>query len=93
MFIRAKTIKGKSYFYLVENKRHGEKVKQKVILYLGKERPEAQLFKEFLKERNRKTEKKGVFVENEVIDKNNLLGNIVETADKANSINNPTIIL
>ncbi len=41
MFIRAKTIKGKNYYYLVENKREGEKVKQKVIRYLGTTKPNA----------------------------------------------------
>jgi hypothetical protein len=39
VFIRAKTIKGKNYYYLVENKRDGEKVKQTVIRYLGTTKP------------------------------------------------------
>ncbi|MDP7324083.1 MAG: hypothetical protein QF632_04975 [Candidatus Woesearchaeota archaeon] len=34
-FIRTKTIKGRRYFYLVENKRVGKKVVQKVLRYLG----------------------------------------------------------
>tara|TARA_Y100000310_G_scaffold345549_1_gene466391 strand:- start:11904 stop:12077 length:174 start_codon:yes stop_codon:yes gene_type:complete len=34
-FIRTKTIKGRKYFYLVENKRIGKKVVQKVLRYLG----------------------------------------------------------
>jgi len=35
-YIRAKKIKGKNYYYIVEGKRDEEgKVKQKVILYLG----------------------------------------------------------
>ena len=35
-FIRAKKIKGKKYYYIVEGKRDEEgKVKQKVIKYLG----------------------------------------------------------
>jgi hypothetical protein len=35
-YIRAKKIKGKNYYYIVEGKRDsGGKVKQKVILYMG----------------------------------------------------------
>lgn len=34
-FVRAKTIKGKRYFYLVENVRDGSKTHQRVIAYLG----------------------------------------------------------
>ena len=35
-YIRAKKIKGKNYYYIVEGKRDEEgKVKQKVIKYLG----------------------------------------------------------
>jgi len=37
-FVRAKTISGKKYFYLVENKRIGERVVQKVIKYLGSQK-------------------------------------------------------
>lgn len=36
MYIRRKVIKGHTYYYLVEGRRHGGKVKQKVIRYLGK---------------------------------------------------------
>lgn len=35
MFERIKTIKGRKYKYLVENVRDGQKVKQKVVKYLG----------------------------------------------------------
>ena len=35
VFIRKKKIKGRIYYYLVENKRYGGKVVQKVIKYLG----------------------------------------------------------
>ncbi len=35
-FVRAKLIKGHTYYYLVENKRVRGKVKQKVVQYLGK---------------------------------------------------------
>lgn len=35
-YIRAKKIKGKNYYYIVEGKRDEKgKVKQKVIMYLG----------------------------------------------------------
>ena len=34
-FIRKKKISGKTYYYLVENKRVGNKVQQKVLRYLG----------------------------------------------------------
>jgi len=35
MFIRANKRKNRVYYYIVESKRFGKKVKQKVILYLG----------------------------------------------------------
>ena len=34
-FIRKKNIKGKSYYYIVENKLINGKVSQKVLMYLG----------------------------------------------------------
>lgn len=34
-FVRRKTIKGNTYFYLVEGVRDGTKVRQRVLLYLG----------------------------------------------------------
>jgi len=34
-YIRNKKIKGKTYYYVVEGKLIGGKVKQKVLLYLG----------------------------------------------------------
>jgi death-on-curing protein len=37
-FVRSKEIKGKTYYYLVENVRKGEKTYQKVIKYLGSDR-------------------------------------------------------
>ncbi len=36
MYIRSKRIKGHTYFYLVKSERHGKKVTQKFIRYLGK---------------------------------------------------------
>lgn len=38
-FVRAKRIAGKTYYYLVENKLVGGKVRQKVLKYLGKNPP------------------------------------------------------
>ena len=35
MFIRPNKRKNKVYYYVVESKRDGKKVKQKVLLYLG----------------------------------------------------------
>src|SRR5882672_2030459 len=36
MYVRSKHIKGQTYFYLVKSERHGKKVTQKFIGYLGK---------------------------------------------------------
>jgi len=50
VFIVKKTINGKDYYYLNENKREGDKVKTKTIAYLGKNKKEAEKkFKEILK--------------------------------------------
>ena len=38
-FVRVKRIAGGDYYYLVENKREGKKVRQKVLKYLGKNPP------------------------------------------------------
>jgi len=34
-YIRKKILKGKTYYYIVETERNKEKVKQKVIRYIG----------------------------------------------------------
>jgi hypothetical protein len=34
-FLRSKKINGKQYFYLVESVRMGDKVKQRVVKYIG----------------------------------------------------------
>lgn len=39
-FIRAKVSRGKTYYYLVENRREGKKVRQRVLKYLGTQPPE-----------------------------------------------------
>jgi len=38
-FVRVKRQGNRAYYYLVENKREGKKVRQKVIKYLGTEPP------------------------------------------------------
>ncbi|MBA7558568.1 hypothetical protein ES708_00172 [subsurface metagenome] len=38
-FVRTKRKGNRIYYYLVENKREGKKVRQKVIKYLGTEAP------------------------------------------------------
>jgi len=38
-FVRVKQQGDRSYYYLVENKREGKKVRQRVIRYLGTEAP------------------------------------------------------
>ena len=38
-FVRTKRQGSRIYYYLVENKREGKKVRQKVIKYLGTEAP------------------------------------------------------
>ena len=39
-FIRVKRRKDRNYYYLVENRREGKKVRQKVLKYLGASIPE-----------------------------------------------------
>jgi len=38
-FVRTKRIKNRTYYYLVESRREGNRVKQKVIKYLGAQMP------------------------------------------------------
>jgi hypothetical protein len=40
-FLRVKKIKGKSYFYLVENVREGAQVRQRIVRYYGDTCPQA----------------------------------------------------
>lgn len=49
MFIRVKRVNGKDYYYLVENDWKGGTCKQKVVRYLGKTKPSAQILQEILK--------------------------------------------
>ena len=39
-FVRFKVTHGYTYYHLVESRREGKKVRQKVLKYLGKEPPE-----------------------------------------------------
>ncbi len=45
-FIRTKRQGNRTYYYLVKNKREGKKVRQKVIKYLGTERPTGESLEE-----------------------------------------------
>jgi len=38
-FVRSKRIENRTYYYLVESRREGKRVRQKVIKYLGAEPP------------------------------------------------------
>jgi len=49
VFVRAKTINGNTYHYLVESRRTGASVRQKVIKYLGRVVP-----KEYARKRAKK---------------------------------------
>ena len=71
MFIRVKHIAGHDYYYLVENKRCGHVVRQRVVSYVGKNVPPG-LLEEISRKPLPPVEKqkqKVAFVENEVIDK------------------------
>lgn len=49
MFIRVKKFDKREYYYLVEGYREGGKVKQRVIKYLGKEKPTPGELEEIIK--------------------------------------------
>ena len=44
LYIRSKLIRGHTYYYLVRGERHGKKVRQKVVQYLGGGALEAERF-------------------------------------------------
>ena len=50
MFIRAKKQGNQTYYYLVKNKREGKRVIQKVIKYLGKEKPSPEALQRIISE-------------------------------------------
>ena len=54
-FIRTKNIGGNEYFYLVENKREGEKVKQTVLKYLGTTKPDKKELELIIKKEKEET--------------------------------------
>lgn len=39
MFVRKKTIRGRTYYYLVKSVRKGKMVRQRVLAYLGNIKP------------------------------------------------------
>jgi hypothetical protein len=49
-FIRVKRHGNREYYYLVEGKREGKKVRQKVIKYMGTEKPSLEKITTVLKE-------------------------------------------
>jgi hypothetical protein len=50
-FVRTKRKGNRTYYYLVESKREGNKVKQKVIKYLGAEVPTKEQIETLRRER------------------------------------------
>lgn len=50
-FVRTKRKGNRTYYYLVENKREGTKVRQKVIKYLGAQVPTREQIEEVMKRR------------------------------------------
>jgi len=50
-FIRTKRKRNRTYYYLVESKREGKKVRQKVIKYLGTEPPTKEQIETMRRER------------------------------------------
>jgi len=50
-FVRAKRIKNRTYYYLVESRREGNRVKQKVIKYLGTQMPTKEQIETMRRER------------------------------------------
>jgi len=95
MFVRVKHFVGHDYYYLVENKRYGHMVKQRVVSYLGKSVPP-----ELLEEISRKPlppvekQKQNVpFVENEVIDKKQGIVTMLARLFKIPHRSEPSIVL
>lgn len=50
MFVRVKTIKGRNYFYLVKSERKNGQVRQKVVKYIGSQRPDERRLKKIIAE-------------------------------------------
>ncbi len=49
-FLRTKKFGGRVYFYLVEDHREDKRVKQKVLKYLGTEKPSAEALERLIRE-------------------------------------------
>ena len=54
MFVRQKTVAGRTYFYLVKSQRIEGRVKQINIAYLGTERPAEKKLKKIIKDVEKK---------------------------------------
>jgi hypothetical protein len=52
-YVRAKRRGDKTYYYLVESKREGKRVRQQIIRYLGTKLPTKEQLENILKEVNR----------------------------------------
>ena len=50
MYVRSKKIKGRTYYYLVEGVKEGNTVKQKVIQYVGKDKPSEKQVQKIIRE-------------------------------------------
>jgi hypothetical protein len=50
MFVRTKKIGNKEYYYLVESYREGKQVKQRVLRYLGKDKPSPEALRRIISE-------------------------------------------
>jgi len=50
-FVRIKRIKGRTYYYLVESRREGKRVRQKVLKYLGAEPPTREEIEAMMREK------------------------------------------
>ena len=84
-FVVKKTINGKDYYYLNENKRVDGKVKTKTLAYLGKTKTQAQKkAKEFLKEMEKENKKEKTKEKKEIVIENFVPSNILSIEELAN---------
>jgi hypothetical protein len=59
-FIRVRTVNGVNYYSLVESVREGNKVRQKLVRYFGKELPEAYIIDRMKKKKKLEKMKRGL---------------------------------
>jgi len=59
-FVRVKRQGNRTYYYLVENKREGKKVRQKVIKYLGIEPPTKEQIEIMMRQRGGRNESSAI---------------------------------